>query len=619
MCGIIGFASNKKIEDKHYLTIGRDTMIHRGPDDSGEWWSDDEKVGFGHRRLSIIDLSTSGHQPMEDESRNLAIVFNGEIYNYLELKNELQNKGYIFKTNSDTEVLLVAWKEWGENCLNHLNGMFLFAIYDKKEEMIFIARDRAGEKPLFYSLNNGELRFASELKALLVDPSFSHKIDYEALDCYLSMGYVPGDMCILEGVNKLPPAHKMTFHYNNRKLKVSRYWELPNVDTSHDINEDQLLNELELLLKDSISKQLVADVPVGVLLSGGVDSSLMTALATKVSKNVKTFNVSFPKYAKYDESPHARSIAKYFNTEHIELEVNDIEPSLLKILARQYDEPMADSSMLPTYLVSKLVKQHCTVAIGGDGGDELFGGYHHYNRLLWTKEKINFIPLVLRKIISKLVLPLVPIGFKGRNWLQAIGTDFSNELPLIGSFFDPSTRKKLLKQNGNKLKNFAEDVLKARIPQTNNLLQRVTRMEFTNYMPEDILVKIDRASMLNSLELRAPLLDYRVVEFAFGKVPSYLKTTTSERKILLKKLSDKLLPKEFDKQRKQGFSIPLDEWLKKGPWRDLFYETLLADDCFFDKKMILKLLKGQDNGMRNSERLFSLVLFELWRKEYGIS
>lgn len=619
MCGIIGFVSNKDIKNKHYLAVGRDVMIHRGPDDAGEWWSNDGKIGFGHRRLSIIDLSDAGHQPMQDESKSLTIIYNGEIYNYLELKQELKSKGYKYKTNSDTEVLLTAWQEWGENCLDYLNGMFSFAIHDKNKEIIFIARDRAGEKPLFYSLNNGELRFASELKALLVDPSFSHKIDYKALDCYLSMGYVPGNMCILDKVNKLPPAHKIKYFYNTNKLEVSKYWELPNLDASDNINENDLLNELEFLLKDSVSKQLVADVPVGVLLSGGVDSSLMTALATKVSKNVKTFNVSFPKYTKYDESSYAREIAKYFNTEHIEFEADDIDPSILKKLAKQYDEPMADSSMLPTYLVSKLVKQHCTVAIGGDGGDELFGGYHHYNRMLWTKEKISFIPLGLRKILSKLVLPLIPIGFKGRNWLQAIGTDFSNELPLIGSFFDPSTRKKLLKQNGNKLKNIAENVLKARIPKTNDLIQRVTRMEFTNYMPEDILVKIDRASMLNSLELRAPLLDYRIIEFAFGKVPTYLKTTDSERKILLKKLSEKLLPKEFDKQRKQGFSIPLDEWLKKGPWKDLFNDTLLADDCFFDKKIILKLLRGQHNGMRNSERLFSLVLFELWRKEYGIS
>lgn len=618
MCGIIGFASYKEIKKREYLRLGRDEIIHRGPDDYGEWWSDDGKVGFGHRRLSIIDLSKAAHQPMQDISKNLTIVFNGEIYNYLEIKKDLESMGYVFQTSSDTEVLLMAWKKWGEKCLDYINGMFSFAIYDKIKGYIFLARDRSGEKPLFYSLCNGELRFASELKALLIDPSFTHKISRKALNCYLMMGYVPGSMCIIENVAKLPPAHKMKFYYKTGKCEVSSYWEPPEFDVNAYYDENELVDELQFLLEDSVKKQLIADVPVGILLSGGIDSSLITALATKVSGNVKTFNVSFPEYTKYDESMYARFIAKYFATDHIELNAENIEPSLLKKLSRQYDEPLADSSMVPTYLVSKLVKKYCTVAIGGDGGDELFGGYHHYSRLLWIKEKSEFIPIRIRKIIANLALNFMPLGFKGRNWVEALGVDFSNELPLIGLFFDKNTRRELLKFYDEQPEHDADDIINSRIPRTNDLLQRATRMDFLNYMPEDILVKIDRASMLNSLEIRAPMLDYRILDFSLRKIPSYLKATARDRKIILKKLSQRLLPKDFDTQRKQGFSIPLEEWLKKGDWKDFFYDVLLADDCFFNKKTIIKLLNGQNRGMKNSERLFSLLIFELWRKEYKV-
>ena len=586
MCGIIGFASNKKIANKKWLSIGRDAMIHRGPDDAGEWWSDDGKVGFGHRRLSIVDLSKFGHQPMQDSLKNITVVFNGEIYNYLELKRKLKKKRYVFITHSDTEVLMACWQEWQEGCVNHLNGMFSFAIHDRSRELVYLARDRAGEKPLFYSLTDNKLSFSSELKGLLVDPDFSHNIDYKAMDCYLSMGYIPGDMCILEGVSKLPPAHSMIFKYNTGELKISRYWSLPNYNNQEGkFDSEELLDKLEALLEDSVCRQLVADVPVGVLLSGGVDSSLVTAMASKCSNNIKTFNIAFTKYEEYNESIHARAIAKYFNTEHTELEADDIDIELLSKLAKQYDEPMADSSMLPTFLVSNLVKQHCTVALGGDGGDELFGGYNHYNRLLWTERKTRWAPLFFRVFLSKIITPLIPIGFRGRNWIQAFGTNFDKDIPLVGSFFDPKTRFELLKKHHNKIEIVAEKVIKNRASKAFDFLQRITRSDFMNYMAEDILVKVDRASMLNSLELRSPFLDYRVIEFAFGEVPSILKTTTSERKIILKRLADRLLPPEFDKQRKQGFSIPLKEWLKDGPWRDFFIKYYYQMNVSLMKKL----------------------------------
>ncbi|MBI5450730.1 MAG: asparagine synthase (glutamine-hydrolyzing) [Gammaproteobacteria bacterium] len=623
MCGIIGIASSSPNKDRDWLITGRDAMAHRGPDDAGLWWSADNQICLGHRRLAIIDLSPAGHQPMQDAAGSFTIVFNGEIYNYRELRRELIAMGHTFCSHSDTEVILAAYREWGVDCLTRLNGVFAFALYDISQQTLFIARDRAGEKPLFYWLAGGELRFASELKGLMADPTFPRRIDPEALDLYLSMGYVPGNRCMMQGVKKLPPAHALLFNLTSSSVRIWRYWQLPEPPSpgrADRWDEQGLLDELEILLEDAVRLQLVADVPVGVLLSGGVDSSLITAMAVRASSQVRTFTVGFPGFSKYDESEHARLIARHFGTDHIELNAGDVAPDLLPVLARQYDEPMVDSSMIPTYLVSQLVRQHCTVALGGDGGDELFGGYAHYSRLLWTNKQFEWVPSILRKFIAYSAGAILPAGFKGRNWLQSLSCDLNHSLPMIAAFFDDAMRHKLMSNAvGGSWPLVAEGVWGSRIPAVDNLLQRATRMEFENYMAEDILVKVDRASMLNSLELRAPMLDYRIIEFAFGQVPSSLKTTVSNRKILLKRLAARLLPPEFDQQRKQGFSIPLAEWLKISPWRDYFHEILLDERCLFDKKAIYGLIRGQDKGRNNQERLFGLVLFELWRREYQVS
>lgn len=620
MCGIIGIASKDQNIDRNLLIAGRDAMSHRGPDDAGVWWAEDGGVGLGHRRLAIVDLSPAGHQPMQDATGVFTIVFNGEIYNHQNLQQELIAKGHGFRSHSDTEVILAAYREWGVDCLSRLNGMFAFALYDSRRRVIFLARDRAGEKPLFYSLADGTFRFASELKGLLSDPSFSRQINHHALDTYLTVGYVPGELCMVQGANKLPAAHAMIFDLKDRSLRTWNYWQLPSSPALTEVtrlDETTLLEEFELLLEDAVRKQLTADVPVGVLLSGGVDSSLITAMAVRASSQVKTFTVGFGGFDKYDESDHARLIARHFATEHVELNAGEATPDLLTMLARQYDEPVADSSMIPTYLVSRLVRQYCTVALGGDGGDELFGGYAHYDRLLWKQQKVDWIPVMLRKLVARSAGAVLPVGFRGRNWLQSLGCDLNHDLPLIATFFDGQARRNLLGNTTWPL--VGESIWGARSPKGDDLLQRVTRMDFVNYMAEDILVKVDRASMLNSLELRAPLLDHRIIEFAFGRVPTCMKTTPTQRKIFLKKLTAKLLPPEFDRQRKQGFSVPLTTWLKSGPWRTLFHEVLLDKQSIFDKKTVARLLHGQDQGRNNNERLFSLVLFELWRREYSMT
>lgn len=620
MCGIVGIASSTPLAKRAWLVIGRDTMTHRGPNAAGEWWSEDGRVGIAQRRLSIIDLSPAGHQPMRDSLGALSIVFNGEIYNFVDLRDELLEKGHHFQSHSDTEVILAAYHEWGAECLTRLNGMFAFALYDERQKTVFLARDRAGEKPLFYRHVNGELRFASELKALLADTSLPRRIEPRALDCYLAMGYVPGDRCILQGFNKLPPAHALLFDLQAGQAKVWRYWSLPELDSDslNSLNDEALLDELEGLLEESVRRQMVADVPLGVLLSGGVDSSLITAMAVRASSRVQTFSIGFPGHGKLDETEHARLVARHFGTRHTELMAEEASVDLLPRLATQFDEPMVDSSMIPTFLVSQLVRQHCTVALGGDGGDELFGGYSHYSRLLWMQQRLASLPRPLRKGVALAAEKLLPVGVKGRNWLHGLGVDLDSGLPLIASYFDAAMRSRLLcGQPGRILE--AEFAQRSRVPEHSDLLQRATRMDFANYLAEDILVKVDRASMLHSLEVRAPFLDFRLVEFAFSRVPSHLKATTRHKKILLKRLAARVLPPEFDLQRKQGFSIPLANWLQGGPFRALFDEVLRDPQCIFDAHAVDSLLRGQDKGRSNAERLFALVLFELWRREYRVS
>jgi asparagine synthase (glutamine-hydrolysing) len=617
MCGFVGLVCVKTGVDSDWLIPANESLIHRGPDDSGEWRSTDGRVSFAHRRLSIIDLSPLGHQPMHHSDSGLTIIFNGEIYNFPELRVELESKGHQFISRSDTEVLLAAYAEWGTALLARLNGMFAFALYDSRRQTVFFARDRAGEKPIFYYLDDGKIAFASELKALLCNPELPRRIDPESLDCYLSLGFVPGERCILKGYRKLPPAHAMEFDLNTGKASIWRYWNLPDYDGGGEqTDEEALVEELESLLEDAVVRQCMADVPVGILLSGGVDSSVITAMAARNSRMVNTFTIGFTGKNRLDERHHAQSIANHFSTNHTVLLAEPTSAELLPKLAAQFDEPIVDSSMFPTYLVNYLVKNHCTVALGGEGGDELFGGYHHYSRLLWIQKYFRGLPEGIRRQLSKTASKILPEGFKGRNYLTSLETDLDSSLPNLANYFDIETRSRLM-STYPKHALLAESLYEDLVPKQRDLLQRATRMDFGYYLPEDILVKVDRSSMLNSLEVRAPFLDYRVIEFAFGRVPSHLKTTESEKKVLLKRLAKKILPPDFDLKRKHGFSIPLKDWLKKGPFRELFYDVLTAKDCLFESAAVDSLLKGQDRGLRNGERLFALVQFELWRKTYG--
>ncbi|PKL46604.1 MAG: asparagine synthase (glutamine-hydrolyzing) [Candidatus Riflebacteria bacterium HGW-Riflebacteria-2] len=620
MCGIYGQTGKAPFADTRALCSARDTMLHRGPDAAGEWLSSDRQVFLAHRRLSILDLSELANQPMSDASGQFVIVFNGEIYNYLDIRNELVELGYSFRSQSDTEVVLQSYRQWGRDCVSRFNGMFAFAIYDCSRQEIFLARDRAGEKPLYYSNHAGVFCFASELKAIMSRSDFTREIEPEALDCYLNFGYVPGELCILRHVSKLSPAHAMLYRRSDGLCRVWRYWSPPEAplvsEQASAVDEQALLEEFEEILCDSVKRQLVADVPVGVLLSGGIDSSLVTAMAVRSSNRVKTFNVRFPGYGSHDETEHARLVAGHFATDHIELAAGDTTPELLPRLAAQYDEPINDSSMIPTFLVCQLVRQHCTVALGGDGGDELFGGYPGYSYFSHMDELMVHVPTTLRRIIGSISEKFLPVGLKGRNWFMSADIDFSSEVPKSLLLFEKSARERLLP---GLHAGYAERLWRERTAFQTNLVERYTRTDFANYMAEDILVKVDRASMLNSIEMRAPFLDYRMIEFAYGKVPAFLKADARQKKIFLKKAARRLLPEKLDIQRKQGFSIPLQQWLRQPEWKNAIHDVLLASAGIFSRSEVKKLLRDSCSLINNAERLFALTLFELWRRHYGIS
>ena len=622
MCGIVGMAARRSLANRDSLITMRDTMSHRGPDDAGVWWSDDGRVGLAHRRLSIIDLSPGGRQPMSDAGRDLWVTYNGEIYNYRELRSDLERMGHQFRTSTDTEVLLAAYRAWGVECLGRLNGMFAFGLYDTRDRKLILARDRAGEKPLFYRTSGDRLVFASELKALMADPGLVRIVDPLALQNYLAYGYVAGEGCLLAGVRKLLAAHIATYDLDTGTLTLAEYWRLPEPRSTIPESPEELDAALEATLRDSVRQRLVADVPVGILLSGGIDSSLVTAMAAQVSGQVKTFTISFAGHDAYDEAEYARTVAKHFGTDHTELVAEPSTVELLPELARQYDEPLADSSMVPTYLVSRLVRRHATVALGGDGGDELFGGYLHYSWLQRQEKLRHAVPRALRLRMGDAAARLLPAGFRGRNYILGLSRDLPGSIAQFNSYFDGALQRQLLSPlvMTGVLNGLPPEVYKTSLCRPEQtVLRAATTIDFSTYLVDDILVKVDRASMLVSLEVRAPWLDHRLIELAFGRVPDALRATVSERKILPRRLAARLLPRGLDLARKQGFSLPLSSWLE-GKWGRYVENVLVdADPRVFDPAVIRGLIKGQQRGYSNGQRLFALVMFELWRREYRVS
>ena len=630
MCGIIGYSIASASDEALHKIILKEAILklnHRGPDDQGHWFNNQKTLGVAHSRLSIIDLSSNASQPMIDSSEKYIIAFNGEVYNFQALKKELLKIGHNFNSNSDTEVILNGFIEWGPEIFEKLQGMFAIAIIDLFSESIFLARDHSGQKPLFYNFDqvSGSLIFASEIKGLINFPSFSNEIDQLGINQLFEEGFCSGAQSIYKSTYKIEAGTYIKYNYTKKTIQQHSFWSLADKLQSsnysfnlHVRSDDstELVDELHSLLQESIDMQLNADVPVGLLLSGGVDSSLITAIASQMRSNLNTFTVRFSDYSEFDEASYAREIANNFGTHHIELEASQVDPHIIDELAYYYDEPIFDTSMVPTFLLSKLISNHCKVAIGGDGGDELFGGYPSYDKLLRINYFSSFLPIFLRQGISKVIQEILPIGFNGKKTIEYFGTDLTNSHPNTAEFFSQRERFKLF--NSKQVQSI--EVASKNLIHTTDLIKRATFNDFTHFLREDILVKVDRASMANSLEVRSPFLDHKIIEFAFTKIPSDYKVTRHDRKILLKKLAHKLLPETFDFQRKQGFTLPLKKLVMQKDWHEFYYQKIInSDPSIFNHKYALKLLKNQNELFNNAERLSALIFFMAWVEKFNPS
>lgn len=613
MCGITGLVDkNGYYEANHFDGLLR-LLTHRGPDDRGTWTSACGRIRLGHTRLSILDLSMAAHQPMVSLCGKYIIVFNGEIYNFRELRSELEQSGLKFTGTGDTEVALAAYIKWGAACLKRFNGMFAFAVYQQsigdKPASLFLARDRAGEKPLYYSNVNGVFRFASEIKALHI----GGELDLFALNFYLALGYVPHHLCLFKGASKLPPAHFALVNMDTGELAIECYWTLPENRPVTNVDGPELAEEAGELIEDSVRLRLVADVPVGILLSGGLDSSLIVAAAAQVSSHpIKTFTMTLPG-SSLDEAHHAKQVSNYFGTQHHVLAMNHLSLNLLDGFAPFVDEPIADSSILPAWLVFGLARNEVTVGLGGDGGDELFGGYSDYTTSLMDAQRWNWVPPPLMCTIAK-AAAFLPAGMRGRNRLASLRKGPMQQLIFGGAYFDSKLRSRLLKPGvvselGAGIE-APEYFLLQLFNQGTDDLDRMTRTHFGSILPDDFLVKVDRTSMAHSLELRTPFLDHRLIEFAFGKVPSEWKVSMGESRRLQRILAKKWLPPDFCINRKQGFSIPINEWLRTEGEKGLMARMEgLPDVILMDN--VRKLVRGHMLGRANGGRLFALIMLSI--------
>jgi asparagine synthase (glutamine-hydrolysing) len=595
------------------------TMRHRGPDGTG--YLTRPGIGLGMCRLSIVDLE-GGTQPIFNEDRTVAVVFNGEIYNFVELRRELVAAGHHFATESDTEVLVHLYEDLGTGLVKHLNGMFGFAIWDAAKKLLFIARDRLGEKPIYYRLLSDTLIFGSELKALLkYAPAHGNDLSIDSIDDYLAYGYIPAPRSIFRNVHKLPAAS--TLVYQSGKVSVERYWSPPWFEREGAPRpESELLDEFHSLLLDSVKLRLRADVPVGAFLSGGIDSSLIVAMAAGVSaRPLSTFCVAFDE-SNADESAQARLVAERCGTQHHEIVVSNASLDILPRLVEQYDEPFADASSVPTYYVTREASRHLKVCLSGDGGDELFGGYSQYLWEPWERAVSGWSPAVRRTVFTSLA-SAVPPYVKGRGWLERLASTGAVRHQRSIGIFSPEERRALFRPEFVKHVNTDAWLFKDFFA-GNSLgeIERRLAADQATYLSDDILVKVDRDSMLNSLEVRVPFLDHRLVEFA-NKLPLEMKVRNGMQKYLPRQLLKKLGLDDVASRPKHGFGLPLQVWMA-GEQASSVRELLLSADsrchALFRANAIRQWLdRNRTHGRDFGERLWALLWFEQWCRRFNIS
>ena len=623
MCGIAGFVESSGTASPFGPEAGRalvqrmcGVIRHRGPDDEGIWAADG--VALGMRRLSIIDLST-GHQPIHNEDRTVWIVFNGEIYNFHELRRELEAAGHRFYTHTDTEVIVHAYEQWGEGAIARLRGMFGLAIWNARTRTLLVARDRIGIKPLHYATVNGRFYFGSEIKSLLEAPDLPRDLDPAALDHYLSFLYTPRDGSIFRSVRKLPPGHLLT--WQDGRITIERYWQMPATETFRGTEADAV-GELRTVLADAVRSHMVSDVPLGAFLSGGIDSSLVVGLMSQASSaRVKTFSIGFDEPA-FDELEHARRVAQHFGTDHHELVVRPDGVAILDRLIAHFDEPFADSSAIPTWYVSEMARRHVTVVLSGDGGDELFGGYARYLPHPRVVAFDRYSPRALRRVAA-IAASGLPHGVRGRNFLRHVGRDERGRYIDAIRFFAADEKPSLLTRDlrvavdgpDPEAQMAARFARFAALPWPSQMM----RVDAETYLPEDVLTKVDRMSMAHSIESRVPLLDNDVIAFS-STLPAAMKIKDGRRKHVLKEVAATLLPREIIDRRKQGFGVPLGTWFR-GNLRELFADTLLTPASlqrgYFQPAFVRRIVNEHLSGTRDHTlRLWQLVVFEKWQQQY---
>jgi asparagine synthase (glutamine-hydrolysing) len=606
MCGI-QVNINLKGVNKHNFEKSLKEIIHRGPNNQASYFSDDGTIALGSTRLSIQDLSDSANMPLE--IGNKVIVYNGEIYNFKEIRSELQLIGIEFKTSSDTEVLLRGYNYYGSNIFKKLRGMFALVIFDKTKKKIICARDRSGEKPMYLFKNNSELVICSELTQIFKNTEYKFNIDKSSLCDFFANGYVNNHSTLIKEIKKFKAGYfeEISINKGFNCLNLEKFFEDPKPKISNS-KKEEIANKLDNLLDNSVKNQMSSDVPLGVLLSGGIDSSLISYYAQKNSLNkIKTFHVSFNGDSKLNESVYAKKVSEFLGTEHIEIDGNEISYDTLDQLSKSLDHPIGDSSLIPTFLVSKLTKKYVTVALGGDGGDELFGGYTTYQKIIQENTFLKNIPEFIFEIQKRVTANVFPVGYRGRSFLMGLSNDMNKRFNTNRIFDAPSINKLINIDYCNKNK-FVNN-------NNSDFIFNATWNDYNNYLREDILVKVDRMSMANSLELRAPFLDPKIIDFAFNEVSSNLKVNKNELKIIPKFLANKLYENNINFDRKQGFSIPLDKWLSD-KWFDQAYDDLIKLPDFINKYFSIELLENLKNGHSNSSRIFTLIIFSKWYNKF---
>ena len=646
MCGLAGFWQGD-VSDQALAAMAQgmaDRIAHRGPDDSGIWVDEMAGLALAHRRLAIVDLSSAGHQPMASVSSRFVLAYNGEVYNHLDLRRELEVTGHAmaWRGHSDTETLLACIEAWGvETTLKRSVGMFAFALWDRQERTLVLARDRAGEKPLYYGWQGGVFLFGSELKALRAHPAFNAAVDRGALALLLRHNYIPAPYSIHQGIFKLPPGTWLELRQGQRDARPQVYWSLAEVAERgmadpFDGSDAEAVDELAWVLGAAVAGQRVADVPLGALLSGGIDSSLITALMqSQSSRPVRTFTIGFEEKA-YDEAVHARAVAAHLGTEHTELRLSaDDALGLIPQLPAMYDEPFADSSQLPTHLVMKLARQHVAVALSGDAGDEFFGGYNRYFLGPATWKRIGWMPSPMRRMLGAAMTALPAhtlnalAGPLSRHAGLAQPGDKAHKLgrrlrhvrnldDLYVSLVTEWPDAERMVVDGRIQSNVLDE--RERWPDLHDPVGRMMALDGLTYLPDDILVKVDRASMAVSLETRAPFLDRTVMEFAW-RLPMRMKLRDGKGKWILRQLLDRHVPRALIERPKMGFGIPLDQWLR-GPLRDwaadLLAEDRLRREGFLRPEAITRTWQAhlRDQGSYGL-RLWSVLMFQAWLQEQG--